>query len=107
MYFAYSDAETEYLKRKDKRLGAAIEAIGHIEREVDADLFSSVIHHIVGQQISSAALKTIWTRLSDKLGNVSAETVCAATRDEIQACGISLLAGCQRLKASVIGRRRC
>ncbi|MDR1065329.1 MAG: DNA-3-methyladenine glycosylase 2 family protein, partial [Oscillospiraceae bacterium] len=55
MYFEYGDNETEYLKRKDKRLGEAIDAIGHIEREVDGDLFASVIHHIVGQQISSAA----------------------------------------------------
>ncbi|MDR1245947.1 MAG: DNA-3-methyladenine glycosylase 2 family protein [Clostridiales Family XIII bacterium] len=89
MYFEYGDKETEYLKRKDKRLGEAIDAIGHIEREVDGDLFSSVVHTIVGQQISSAAQKTIRMRLTDKLGVVSAETVCAASREEIQACGVS------------------
>jgi DNA-3-methyladenine glycosylase II len=89
MYFEYGDKETEYLKRKDKRLGEAIEKIGHIEREVDGDLFSSIVHNIVGQQISSAALKTVWTRLSDKLGEVNAETVCAASREDIQVCGIT------------------
>jgi DNA-3-methyladenine glycosylase II len=89
VYFEYGDAEIEYLKRKDKRLGEAIDAIGHIYREADTDLFSSVVHHIVGQQISSAALKTVWTRLAEKLGAVSAETVCAASREEIQACGIT------------------
>jgi DNA-3-methyladenine glycosylase II len=89
LYFTYGDRETEYLKRKDKRLGAAIDAIGHIEREIDGDLFSSVIHHIAGQQISSAALKTVWARLTDKLGPVSAETVRAASREEIQACGLT------------------
>jgi hypothetical protein len=36
MYFEYGDKETEYLKRRDKRLGEAIDAIGHIERELDA-----------------------------------------------------------------------
>jgi DNA-3-methyladenine glycosylase II len=46
MYFEYGDKETEYLKLKDKRLGEAIGFIGHIEREVDADLFSSVVHLI-------------------------------------------------------------
>ncbi|MDR1135882.1 MAG: hypothetical protein LBL49_06850 [Clostridiales Family XIII bacterium] len=51
MYFDYGDRETEYLKRKDKRLGAAIDSIGHIKRVVDGDLFSSVVHNIVGQQI--------------------------------------------------------
>jgi DNA-3-methyladenine glycosylase II len=89
VYFSYGNAETEYLKRKDKRLGDAIGTIGHIEREVDAELFSSVVHHIVGQQISAAALKTVWTRLMDKLGEVSAETVCSVSREDIQACGIT------------------
>jgi DNA-3-methyladenine glycosylase II len=89
MYFDYSETEIEYLKRKDKRLGEAIDAIGHIDRAVDPDLFSSVVHHIVGQQISSAALKTVWTRLTEKLGAVNAETVCAASREDIQACGIT------------------
>ena len=59
MYFQYGDKETEYLKKKDKVLGAVIEKIGHIEREVDRDLFSSVIHHIIGQQISTKAQATI------------------------------------------------
>jgi DNA-3-methyladenine glycosylase II len=89
MYFEYGDKETGYLKRKDKRLGGAIDAIGYIEREVDGDLFSSVVRTIVGQQISSAAQKTVWTRLTDKLSAVDAEAICAAYREEIQACGVS------------------
>jgi DNA-3-methyladenine glycosylase II len=89
MHFEYSDMETEYLKRKDKRLGEAIDAIGHIDRAADTDLFLSVVHHIIGQQISSAALKTVWSRLTEKLGAVNAETVCAAYREDIQACGIT------------------
>jgi DNA-3-methyladenine glycosylase II len=89
LYFEYTDDAIEYLKRKDKRLGDAIDRIGRIEREVSGDLFSSVVHQIVGQQISSAALKTVWARLEDRLGKVTVETVCAAPREEIQACGIS------------------
>ena len=89
VYFEYGGTEIEYLKRKDKRLGEAIDAIGHIYREVDTGLFQSVVHHIAGQQISSAALKTVWARLVGKLGAVNAETVCAASREEIQTCGIT------------------
>ncbi|WP_077610307.1 DNA-3-methyladenine glycosylase family protein [Clostridium sp. Marseille-P2415] len=55
MYFEYGSKETEYLKKKDKLLGAAIDRIGHIERAVDCSLFSSVVHHIIGQQISTSA----------------------------------------------------
>ena len=82
--FEYGDKEIEYLKRKDRRLGEAIEKIGHIYREADDDLFSSVVHNIVGQQISSAALSTVWTRLKEKLHDVNAETVCAASREDLQ-----------------------
>ena len=39
MYFEYGDTEIEYPKRKDKKLGEAIDHIGHIYREVDADIF--------------------------------------------------------------------
>ena len=88
-YFEYSYMEVEHLKRRDKRLGEAIDKIGHIEREVDGDLFSSVVHNIIGQQISSAALKTVWTRLVEKLGEVNPETVRAASREEIQTCGVT------------------
>jgi DNA-3-methyladenine glycosylase II len=87
--FEYGDHEIEYLKRRDKRLGEAIDAIGPIEREVDGDLFASVVHNIVGQQISSAALNTVWARLTDKLGEINAGTVCASSREEIQTCGIT------------------
>ena len=89
LYFEYGDKEIEYLRRKDKRLGEAIDKIGHIDREVDSDLFSSVVHSMIAQQISSAALKTVWARLVEKLGAVSPGTVNAASREEIQNCGIT------------------
>ena len=68
MYFEYGTEATEYLKEKDKLLGEAIDKIGHIYRKVDNDLFSSVVHHIIGQQISSAAQATVWKRYRINLG---------------------------------------
>ena len=44
MYFKYGETELEYLKQKDKKLAEVMEEIGMIEREVDTDLFSSVVH---------------------------------------------------------------
>lgn len=55
MYFIYGEAELAYLRRKDKRLAAVIDRIGPVERTVDPDLFSAVVHHIIGQQISMKA----------------------------------------------------
>ena len=59
MYFEYGEKEILYLKSKDKRLAKVIEKIGLIKRETDTDLFSSIIHHIIGQQISTKAQETI------------------------------------------------
>ena len=85
MYFIYGEAELAYLRRKDKRLAAVIDRIGPVERTVDPDLFSAVVHHIIGQQISMKAQATIWQRMQDTLGSVSAETILAAGVPALQA----------------------
>ena len=89
LVFAYGETEPSYLRQKDARLGAVIDRVGHIERAVDTDLFSSVIHHIIGQQISMKAQATIWQRMRDTLGTVSAETILAAGVPELQALGMT------------------
>ena len=50
MFFQYGDRETAYLAARDKRLGDAIRQIGHIDREVEPELFPAMVHHIIGQQ---------------------------------------------------------
>lgn len=89
MYFIYGDEEIEYLKSKDKILGGVIEKIGHIERVTDTDLFSSVVHHIIGQQISTKAQETIWQRLKDELGEVNAENIYKTDISRLQSLGMS------------------
>lgn len=89
MYFIYGDEEIEYLKSKDKILGEVIERIGHIERVTDTDLFSSVVHHIIGQQISTKAQETIWQRLKDELGEVNAENIYKTDVSRLQSLGMS------------------
>ena len=42
MYFEYGDAEICYLKKRDARLAEVIDSVGHIYREADTDLFSSL-----------------------------------------------------------------
>ena len=68
MYFAYGQTETDYLKAKDSRLAAVIDRLGHLDRAVDTDLFSSVVHHIIGQQISTKAQATIWRSEERRVG---------------------------------------
>jgi DNA-3-methyladenine glycosylase II len=56
---------------------------------VDRDLFSSVIHHIIGQQISTAAQKTIWGRIHHTIEHVTVDAIDHLSRDEIQAFGMT------------------
>ena len=89
MSFRYGDKETGYLKEKDPKLGELIDLIGPVQRQVDPDLFSSVVHHIIGQQISTKAQQTIWQRMQDALGTVNAETILAAGVPKLQALGMT------------------
>ncbi len=89
MYFQYGEAETAYLSARDERMAAVIAQVGHIEREVDTDLFSAVVHHIVGQQISTKAQATIWKRMRDEFGVVDAAAVLGAGVEKLQSFGMT------------------
>ena len=89
MYFTYGEKELDFLRQKDKRLAEVIDRIGPVHRTVDTDLFSAVVHHIIGQQISTKAQATIWQRMCDALGTVHAKTVLGAGAEGLQALGIS------------------
>lgn len=88
--FKYSQAELDYLKKKDKKLGVAIDRIGMIEREVIPDLFTALVNSIVGQQISSKAATTVWNRMQEYLGVIAPQTIASANVEKIQQCGLSM-----------------
>lgn len=88
-FFQYGVTEVEYLKSRDKKLAHVIETVGHIERTVDNDLFSSVVHHIIGQQISTKAQQTIWNRMQETLGEVTAQTIVSAGIPSLQSLGMT------------------
>ena len=89
MFFEYGDTEINHLKKKDKKLGAAIDHIGIIKRPVNPDVFSSLVESIVSQQISSKAANTVCQKLYDLCG-MDAERLAALTVEEIQSCGTSM-----------------
>lgn len=50
-------------------------------------IFFSVVHHMIGQQISTKAQQTLWKRMNDSLGKVTADTLLEAGTDKIQSFG--------------------
>lgn len=57
------DEALDHLRERDERLRAVIDRIGPIRRERSADVFTSLIHSFVAQQISTSAAQAIWDRL--------------------------------------------
>lgn len=88
-WFQYGDEEIQYLKGKDKKLGATMDRIGKIQRPTIPDPFTALISSIVSQQISKKAAKTVWNRLNELLGSISPETIDNTELPLIQACGMS------------------
>lgn len=88
--FQYGQAEIRHLKRRDRKLGRAIETIGIIERQVIPDLFTALVRSIVAQQISRKAADTVWRRLAATCLEITPESIARADVSAIQTCGLSM-----------------
>ncbi len=89
MYFQYGEKEIEYLKSKDKKLAEVIDRLGHLYRPVNHDLFSSIVHSIIGQQISTKAHQTIWNKMINEMGKIDSKTLISAGKEKIQSFGMT------------------
>lgn len=88
-YFNYGEKEIDYLKKRDKVLGKAIDRIGMIKREIILDPFQGLISSIVSQQISTKAAITVSERLLELVGGINPESIANAELEMIQKCGMS------------------
>ena len=88
--FIYGEKEIEHLKNVDSALRAIIDEVGPIERTVIPDLFTALVNSIVGQQISSKAMDTVWRRFEERFPEITPEALHRATIEEIQQCGMSM-----------------
>ncbi|WP_010274607.1 DNA-3-methyladenine glycosylase family protein [Paenibacillus senegalensis] len=89
-FFTYGTLEMDYLKEADPDLGQVIERLGKIEREVMPDLFTALIHAIVGQLVSAKAVVTIWTRMQERLGAITPDNLAKCDAEDIQRCGMTM-----------------
>ena len=88
--FVYGQAEIDHLKARDRALGRAIDRIGPIERGVIPDVFASLVHSVVAQQISGAAARTVWSRLLARFGAITPAVIQAAPVEDLRQCGLSM-----------------
>jgi len=89
-HFDYGEEAVGYLKWADPVLGAAMERLGRVERDVIPDLFHALVFAIIGQQVSAKAAATVWSRLQERIGELTPEGLSKASEKEIQKCGMTL-----------------
>jgi DNA-3-methyladenine glycosylase II len=87
--FEYGQTEIEHLRQRDKKLGAAIEVIGLIKREIRPDPFAALVMSVVAQQISNKAADAIRGRLHTLLEEITPESIAGADSSQMRECGLS------------------
>nr|WP_138754416.1 hypothetical protein [Paenibacillus sinopodophylli] len=85
-YSDFGQAETDFLSHADPVLGEAIQRLGKVERVIMPDLFTVLIHAIVGQLISAKAAHTIWERMQERLGAITPANLAEQQAETIQSC---------------------
>lgn len=89
MIFEYGKKEMDFLSKKDKKLKEQIEKIGFIKRNINDDIFSSLVNIIIGQQISSKAQKSIYQKIQLGLGEITPSKINNLKKEELQSFGMS------------------
>ncbi len=89
-FFPYGKKEIEYLKKRDKVLGLEIDRIGMLERQINENVFESLISSIISQQISISAAQTVEKRLLELAGRLDSTSILELSKDQIQKCGMSM-----------------
>ncbi len=88
-YFEYGEVEIGHLRKRDARLGRAIEHFGILRAEMSPDLFPALVNSVISQQISGKAAITVWNRVRERFGEITLEGLSSATVEQIQSCGMS------------------
>ena len=89
----YDLAEAEaHLSAADPRMGALIQEVGPLAPGFGVRTMEAVpalVRAITGQQVSTAAARTIHGRVVDLVGEVTPEALLSHSEDALRACGLS------------------
>lgn len=88
-YFKYGSKEINFLSQKDKLMKKAIEEIGIIKREINPNVYQSIVRSIIGQQISTAVQKSIMQKIKNAFPSFDATSISKASIEELRALGLS------------------
>ena len=70
-FFEYGETELSALRRQAPELSVFIDRFGMIKRETTPDLFTALAQAVISQQISTKAMRTVWSRVINRFGEPS------------------------------------
>ena len=74
----------------EQRIARALEVAGYPEPRIRETGYRTLLHTIVGQQVSVAAAASVWRKLEAELGEeMEARELLARDFDTLRACGLS------------------
>lgn len=88
-YFLYDEAVLEHFRDNDEIMYNYMMERGLIEREVNTNIFESIVDTIVSQLISTKAAYVIYLKIKNLLGEVTPENVLNISWDELRGCGLT------------------
>ena len=94
----YWETAKKELSDNDIILSRIINKFDDLELISRGDIFFTLIRSIIGQQISVKAASTVWSRFTERVGNITPENILSVDFEELRSCGLS-----QRKAEYVIG----
>lgn len=94
----YWERAKKELSSNDKILSKIINEYDDLELISRGDIFFTLIRSIIGQQISVKAASTVWSRFTERVGDINPGNILSTHFDDLRKCGLS-----QRKTEYVIG----
>ena len=85
----YWEKAKKELSDNDIILSRIINKFEDLELISRGDIFFTLIRSIIGQQISVKAASTVWSRFTEKVGNITPVNILSVDFEDLRSCGLS------------------
>ena len=85
----YWETAKKELSDNDIILSGIINKFDDLELISRGDIFFTLIRSIIGQQISVKAASTVWSRFTEKVGEITPENILSVDFEDLRSCGLT------------------
>ena len=85
----YWETAKKELSDNDIILSRIINKFDDLELISRGDIFFTLIRSIIGQQISVKAASTVWSRFTEKVGEITPKNILSVDFEDLRSCGLT------------------